>query len=172
VFDLVPGLLIAVGLSLVWFIGAASRPRLAVLGQLGGGRYGDLLDHPEAATVPGLLLVRPDGPVFFANANPLRLGVLRLVRTASPPLQVVVVDLSSSFRLSVPTIDVLSELHDELGQGGIALWLARIRSTAMGGTPGQWPGRPARTGPAARRPRRRRRSLHQHQSASPSELSP
>ena len=41
------------------------------------------------------------------------------------------VDLSSSFRLSVPTIDVLSELHDELGQGGIALWLARIRSTAM-----------------------------------------
>jgi sulfate permease, SulP family len=172
VFDLLPGLLIAVGLSLVWFIGAASRPRLAVLGQLGGGRYGDLLDHPEAATVPGLLLVRPDGPVFFANANPLRLGVLRLVRTASPPLQVVVVDLSSSFRLSVPTIDVLSELHDELGQGGIALWLARIRSTAMGGTPGQWPGRPARTGPAARRPRRRRRSLHQHQSASPSELSP
>ena len=131
VFDLLPGLLIAVGLSLVWFIGAASRPRLAVLGQLGGGRYGDLLDHPEAATVAGLLLVRPDGPVFFANANPLRLGVLRLVRTASPPLQVVVVDLSSSFRLSVPTIDVLSELHDELDQGGIALWLARIRSTAM-----------------------------------------
>ena len=117
VFDLLPGLLIAVGLSLVWFIGAACRPRLAVLGQLGGGRYGDLLDHPEAATVPGLLLVRPDGPVFFANANPLRLGVLRLVRTASPPLQVVVVDLSSSFRLSVPTIDVLSELHDVAGSG-------------------------------------------------------
>lgn len=38
VFDLLPGLLIAVGLALVWFIGAASRPRLAVLGQLGHGR--------------------------------------------------------------------------------------------------------------------------------------
>jgi MFS superfamily sulfate permease-like transporter len=36
VFDLLPGLLIAVALSLVWFIGAASRPRLAVLGHLGG----------------------------------------------------------------------------------------------------------------------------------------
>lgn len=38
VFDLLSGLLIAVALSLVWFIGAASRPRLAVLGQLGAGR--------------------------------------------------------------------------------------------------------------------------------------
>jgi SulP family sulfate permease len=171
VFDLLPGLLIAVGLSLVWFIGAASRPRLAVLGQLGGGRYGDLLDHPEAATVPGLLLVRPDGPVFFANANPLRLGVLRLVRTASPPLQVVVVDLSSSFRLCAD--------HRRLVRAPRRAGPGRDRAVAgpdpqhrHGGTPGQWPGRPARTGPAARRPRRRRRSLHQHQSASPSELSP
>ena len=81
VFDLLPGLLIAVALSLIWFIGAASRPRLAVLGNLGGQRYEDLLDHPDAATVPGLLVVRPDGPVFFANANPLRLGVLQLVGT-------------------------------------------------------------------------------------------
>jgi SulP family sulfate permease len=130
VFDLLPGLLIAVGLSPVWFIGAASRLRLAVLGQLGGGRYGDLLDHPEAATVPGLLLVRPDGPVFFANANPLRLGVLQLLGTTSPPPRVVVLDLSSSFRLSLPTLDTLTELHDELHQRGVELWLARVRGSA------------------------------------------
>ena len=132
VFDLLPGLLIAVALSLVWFIGAASRVRLAVLGRLPDtGRYGDLIDHPDATTVPGLLLVRPDGPLFFANANPLRLGVLQLVRTAAPPPRVVVLDLSSSFRLSLPTLDILAELHDELQQRGIALWLARIRSSAM-----------------------------------------
>jgi sulfate permease, SulP family len=130
VFDLLPGLLIAVALSLVWFIGAASRPRLAVLGRLGGERYGDLLDHPDAATVPGLLLVRPDGPVFFANANPLRTRVLGLVGTTSPPPRVVVLDLSSSFRLSLPTLDTLAELHDELHQRGVKLWLARVRSTA------------------------------------------
>jgi high affinity sulfate transporter 1 len=132
VFDLLPGLLIAVGLSLVWFIGAASRVRLAVLGRLPDNQaYGGLADHPDAATVPELLLVRPDGPLFFANANPLRLGVLQLLATTSPPPRVVVVDLSSSFRLSVPTIDTLTELHDELGQRGVVLWLARIRSTAM-----------------------------------------
>jgi sulfate permease, SulP family len=132
VFDLLPGLLIAVGLSLVWFIGAASGVRLAVLGRLPGNRgFGDLVDHPDAATVPGLLVVRPDGPLFFANANPLRLGVLRLVGAASPPPRVVVVDLSSSFRLSVSTLDALAELHDELHRRGITLWLARIRSAAM-----------------------------------------
>jgi sulfate permease, SulP family len=130
VFDLLPGLLIAVALSLVWFIGAASRPRLAVLGHLGGERYADLLDHPDAATVPGLLLVRPDGPVFFANANPLRLGVLQLVATTLPPPRAVVLDLSSSFRLSLPTVDTLTELGDELGQRRVELWLARVRGTA------------------------------------------
>jgi sulfate permease, SulP family len=131
VFDLLPGLLIAVGLALVWFIGAASRPRLAKLGQLSGGRYGDRLDHPGAATIPGLLVVRPDGPVFFGNANPLRQGVLELVATTAPAPQVVVLDLSSSFRLSLPTLDTLTELHQELGQRGVELWLARVRSTAM-----------------------------------------
>jgi MFS superfamily sulfate permease-like transporter len=94
-------------------------------------QHGYELDHPGATTVPGLLLVRPDGPVFFANANPLRLGVLQLVRAASPPPRVVVLILSSSFRLSVPTLDTLAELHDELQRRGIALSLARIRSSAM-----------------------------------------
>ncbi|MFL6295249.1 MAG: sodium-independent anion transporter [Actinomycetes bacterium] len=81
-------------------------------------------------TVPGLLLVRPDGPVFFANANPLRLGVLQLLGTTSPPPRVVVLDLSSSFRLSLPTLDTLTELHDELHQRGAELWLARVRGSA------------------------------------------
>lgn len=131
VFDLLPGLLIAVALSLVWFIAAASRVRLAVLGRLpGDAGYGDLVDHPDATTIPGLLLVRPDGPVFFANANPLRLGVLDLIRTTVAPPRVVVLDLSSSFRLSLPIIDTLTELDDELHQRGVELWLARVRSTA------------------------------------------
>jgi SulP family sulfate permease len=42
----------------------------------------------------------------------------------------VVVDLSSSFRLSVPAIDTLAELHDELRRRGVALWVARVRSAA------------------------------------------
>lgn len=69
--------------------------------------------------------------MFFANANPLRLGVLDLVTRTSPPPQVVVLDLSSSFRLSLPTLDTLTELHQELRQRGVELWLARVRSTAM-----------------------------------------
>jgi SulP family sulfate permease len=79
----------------------------------------DLADHPDATTTPGLLLVRPDGPVFFATPpTPARRTPTARNDLAAP--QVVVLDLRSSFRLSVPTID----------QRGLALWLARIRSTA------------------------------------------
>jgi SulP family sulfate permease len=56
--------------------------------------------------------------------------VLQLLGTTSPPPRVVVLDLSSSFRLSLPTLDTLTELHDELHQRGAELWLARVRGSA------------------------------------------
>jgi sulfate permease, SulP family len=57
--------------------------------------------------------------------------VLQLLGTVSPPPRVVVVDLTSSFRLSLPTLDTLAELRDELDQRGVGLWLARVRGSAM-----------------------------------------
>ena len=80
--------------------------------------------------VPGLLTVRPDGPVVLANANPIRQGVLGLVAAAAPPPRVVLLDLSSSFRLSLPTVDTLTELDDALSQRGVELWLTRLREPA------------------------------------------
>jgi MFS superfamily sulfate permease-like transporter len=61
VFDLLPGLLIAVALSLIWFIGAASRPRLAVLGNLGGGGTRTCSTIPTRRPSPGCSSCGPMG---------------------------------------------------------------------------------------------------------------
>lgn len=130
-FDLLPGLLMAVALSLVLFIAAASTPRLAVLGKLPGSvLYGDTAQHPGAVTVPGLLVVRPDGALFFGNADRTRRGLLALAASADPAPRTVVLDLSATYRLGIPVLDTLDELRDSLDRKGTALHLARLRAKA------------------------------------------
>lgn len=129
VFDLLPGLLLAVGLSLLLFIAAASTPNVAVLGRLPGSRlYGDTAQHPTATTVPGVLVLRPDGGLFFGNADRTRLAVLAAVQRRSPAPHAVVLDLSATYHLGLPVLDTLAELHDALRRQRVELHLARLRS--------------------------------------------
>jgi high affinity sulfate transporter 1 len=130
-FDLLPGLLLAVALSLLLFIAAASTIRLAVLGRLPGSRlYGDLSEHPDATDVPGVLVVRPDGALFFGNADRTRQRALALAAAARPAPRSVVLDLSGSYHLAVPVLDTLDELRDTLHRKGAALHVARLRARA------------------------------------------
>lgn len=129
VFDLLPGLLIAVALSLILFIAAASTPNLAILGKVPGtDLYADTAGRPDATTVAGLLVVRPDGALFFGNVARVQHAVLDRVDSRAEPTRVVVLDLSASFRLGVPVLDTLEELRQELDRRGIRLWLTRLRS--------------------------------------------
>ncbi|WP_329365286.1 SulP family inorganic anion transporter [Streptomyces sp. NBC_00669] len=130
-FDLLPGLLLAVALSLVLFIAAASTAHLSVLGRLPGGRlYGDAAQHPGATTVPGVLATRLDGALFFGNADRTRLGLLALASAAHPRPHTVVLDLGASYHLGVPVLDTLDELRAALDRQGSALHLAGLRAVA------------------------------------------
>lgn len=133
-FDLLPGLLLAVALSLVLFIAAAGRRHVAVLGRLPGtgprSLYGDTTLHPDAEPVPGVLVVRPDGSLFFGNIGRVRLAVRDQVRAAGTPPHTVVLDLADSYHLGVPVLDTLEELRDELHRRGIVLRLAQVRARA------------------------------------------
>ncbi|MFB4420007.1 SulP family inorganic anion transporter [Streptomyces sp. QL37] len=130
-FDLLPGLLLAVALSLVLFIAAASTTHVAVLGRLPGSRrYGDVAQHPGATPAPGVLAVRPDGALFFGNADRTRLAVLSLTAAAHPAPHTVVLDLSSTYHLGIPVLDTLDDLRDTLRRQGISLRLVRLRARA------------------------------------------
>ena len=80
VFGALPGIIVAVGLSLLAFIRRAWRPYDAVLGRVRGYKgYHDAARHPDALQVPGLTLYRWDAPLFFANAPTFREHVLDVV---------------------------------------------------------------------------------------------
>lgn len=118
-FDLLPGLLLAVALSLVLFIASASTTHVAVLGKLPNSPlYGDTAQHPGATAVPDVLVARPDGALFFGNADRTRKAVLALTAAAQPPPHNVVLDLSATYHLGVPVLDTLDELRDALKRRG------------------------------------------------------
>ena len=63
-----PGVLVAVGLSLLNFVRRLWRPHDAILGRARGVKgYHDVGDFTDARQIPGLLLYRYDAPLFFAN---------------------------------------------------------------------------------------------------------
>jgi SulP family sulfate permease len=75
IFGLLTGLVVAVVASLLALVFRAYRPSSSVLGRAPGMeddelyRYRGVEDHPEYETVPGLVILRVDGELFFANAR-------------------------------------------------------------------------------------------------------
>jgi high affinity sulfate transporter 1 len=126
-FEALEGLLIAVILSLIALVWRASQSKLSVLGRE-PGRFilSDTRRHPENRTIPGLLILRPDEGLFFANADALRNEIMALVESAQPPARVVLLDLEMSNQLDVPAMDMLAELKEELDHREAELWLARL----------------------------------------------
>jgi SulP family sulfate permease len=124
-FGILPGVLLAVALSVADLVRRAARPHDAVLGRLEGSPgYHDIEQRPGSETLPGLIIYRLDAPLFFANARFLREQVHRLIETAKVPVRMVVLDCGAMFDLDVTAAETLEELHRELDERGITLVLA------------------------------------------------
>jgi MFS superfamily sulfate permease-like transporter len=92
--------------------------------------YHDIIRHPDAKRVPGLVLFRWDAPLFFANAEIFREHVLRAVAAAPTPAKWVVVAAEPVTDVDITAADVLSELDDELQRAGIELCFAEMKGPA------------------------------------------
>jgi sulfate permease, SulP family len=126
-FGLLPGLLTAVVLSLVIFIADASRLRVSQLGQLPGTTSFLAIErYPAVVRQDGLLILRPDGELFFANVSRILPAVDMARAPASTATHVVLLDLTASFRLGIPVIDGLVQLRDHLASQHISLWFVHL----------------------------------------------
>ena len=65
------GLLLAIAVSIAMLLKRFAEPRVSWLGQLPHSRdYVDTARHPEAASVPNVLIARPEAPLFLATPTP------------------------------------------------------------------------------------------------------
>jgi sulfate permease, SulP family len=125
IFDTLPGLFIGIAVSLLLLLYRASRPNVAVLGRVPGARrhWGDVARHPENERVPGVVVLRVESGLFFANADHVREAVEG--HASEEGVHAVVLDAQT-----VPFVDVTaSRMHEELREvllgRDIAMFLAR-----------------------------------------------
>jgi SulP family sulfate permease len=131
-FDLLPGLLLAVALSLVIFVADSIRLEISELGQIPGtSTYMALERHTDAVRHAGISILRPNGEVFFANVEKLLDSISESVTQAEVTPLIVLLDLTSTFRFDLAALDGLVALRRRLSRGHIDLWFAHVYLSAL-----------------------------------------
>jgi SulP family sulfate permease len=126
IIGMIPGILIGVGLSLIYVLAHLSRPHDAVLHEIPGtGSFHDVGDNLESHTVPGLIAYRFYAPLFFANAEYFLRRIQTLVTNSTEPVKWVLVDVQAVSEIDVTGADAIQRLARDLEARGISLKFAR-----------------------------------------------
>jgi sulfate permease, SulP family len=130
--DVLPALIIGIVFSLALLIYRASRPRVSMLGTdpATPGTFEDLERHPEAEALPGVLVVRPDAPLFYANAQAVRDDVEADVASSNATVRAVVFDLDANDEVDITSAEQLGKLAETLHGKGVDFAIAHLHKPA------------------------------------------
>jgi len=125
------GILVAIVVSLVALVYQAANPPVHVLGRKPGTNVFRALskEHPEDETFPGLLLLRLEGRIFFANAERVGDRMRPLVVDAKP--KVVALDLSGVPDFEYTALKMMTEAEKRLRGRGTLLYLAGLNPEVL-----------------------------------------
>jgi MFS superfamily sulfate permease-like transporter len=117
------GIVVAIIVSLVTLAHQVADPPVYVLRRKPGTNVfrPESPEHPEDESFPGLLMLRPEGPIFFANAVHVAHRIEPLVREAQP--KVVAVDASGVLDMEYTALKMFARVAERQSQNGIQLWL-------------------------------------------------
>jgi high affinity sulfate transporter 1 len=122
-----PGIAIAVGLSILNVFRRSWWPYDTVLGRVEGlAGYHDVHSYPGASQLPGLVIYRFDAPLLFANAKTFRDEVRRLA-AAEPAPRWIVIAAEPVTDVDTTASDVLEDLDEALNAQGISLVFAELK---------------------------------------------
>ncbi|MCJ7709310.1 MAG: SulP family inorganic anion transporter, partial [Chloroflexi bacterium] len=117
------GVGIAVLLAALNIVRRAAWPQIVEQGRLDDGTWRDLTRQPEARRVPGVIVIRFTGPLFFANATALQ-GLTRELMASRLDTRAVVLDLAATADIDVTAGGAIRELADDLARDGRQLAVA------------------------------------------------
>jgi SulP family sulfate permease len=122
-----PGVGVGVALSILIMIYSISNPPTSVLGRLPDTKiYGDVSRHPEAETIPGLLVFRFHSSLYFFNADHFADTLKRHIAAAPEPVRSVLIDVSGIDSIDSTAVSMLIKLHAELSERSIVLSFAQV----------------------------------------------
>ena len=131
VFGTLQGIVVAIILSLIGLTSQAANPNVHIIGRKRGA---DVLrpiskEHPDDETFEGLLILRPEGRLFFVNTQAVADRIKALVAQHQP--RVVVLDLSRVPDIEYSALQMLIEGEARLADAGTVLWLSGLNPGVM-----------------------------------------
>jgi len=125
-FGTLEGIVVAIIVSMIGLASQTAHPRVSVIGRKRGA---DVLrplspEHPDDETFEGLLIVRPEGRLFFVNVQYVADRIDALVAQYQP--RVVALDLSRVPDLEYSALQALMEGEQRATERGAVLWLAAL----------------------------------------------
>ena len=125
------GVVIGIGLSLLWLIAVATRPYLPLLGRKRGTQsFRDVSAHPDDELLPGVAVLRVDGGLFFATADAVEDRVRGLIHD-SPELSLLVLDCEGMNFVDAQGSAEISELVRLAGEAEVSFRIARLKSAVL-----------------------------------------
>lgn len=126
------GLLAAVGISLLLMLQRFSESGISVLGRLGQGHdFVNMALHPEAQAVAGIIILRPDEPLFFANAERILSQARQTIAAAGPSVHTVILSLEESPDLDSSSLEALLDFFRFVSDQEKRLLLARLKEPVL-----------------------------------------
>ena len=127
-FDVLGGILVAIGLSVADLFVRVARPPAAILGRVPGlAGLHDVDDYPDAEQIPGLLVFRYDAPLCFANAHDFRSRVLAAVDAQPEPVAWLLLNAEAIVELDTTAVDALRQLVEDLRKRRVLFAMARVK---------------------------------------------
>lgn len=122
------GLLAAVAISLMMLLKGFSESTIAILGRLGQSHdFVDMAIHPEAKPVVGMLILRPDEPLFFANVERILSHAQQSIRNAGSSVHTVILSLEESPDLDGSSLEALRDFFAFVAKNNKQLVLVRLK---------------------------------------------
>jgi sulfate permease, SulP family len=127
-FGVLAGVVIGIGLSLLWLIWVATHPEISVLGREPGTQvFRELGEHPADEQFPGVVAIRLDGGLFFATSDTLEDRIRRVIHS-TPALTGIVLDCEGINFVDSQGAAKMMEMVDLAEEAAITLRLARLKS--------------------------------------------
>ena len=125
-FGVLAGVILGIGLSLLWLIAVATHPQMPTLGREPGTQvFRDIIENPDDEQIPGVAVVRLDGGLFFATADALEDRIRTVIQFESP--RCVVLDCEGINFLDSQGSATIDDLLVLCRQADVTLRLARVK---------------------------------------------
>ena len=127
VFGVLAGVVVGVGLSLLWLVSVTTRPALPLLGRAADTTvFRELSEFPEDEQFPGIAVIRLEGGLFFATSDALDERVRQVIRQ-TPDVTCVILDCSSINFVDSQGVAELAEIVTIAEEEQVTLRLARLK---------------------------------------------